>query len=170
MCLVLVSPDASFAIDSSMFVVNGSWESGYEYDKDIFFMLGFKLNKDYVYIGDYSSNMEYEVATQIASQNTLFVVVKEGINKYALVNRLTNETMYFIHNNHIHTAFGGGLGRGLNSEDILDFFGKTIESIVDQFLWMHHECKWCLKWKDNRAYMKRALYRSSLVGLDRNPF
>jgi len=48
--LVLVSPESSFAIDSSMFLVNGSWESGYEYDEEIFFMLNIE------YVHEYSSS------------------------------------------------------------------------------------------------------------------
>lgn len=49
--LVLVSPNASFQLDNSMFVVNGSWESGYEYDEEVFFILGVE---EYVFVGDYS--------------------------------------------------------------------------------------------------------------------
>ena len=56
--LVLVSPESSFAIDSSMFVVNGSYESGYEFDEELFFMLGLKPNEDYCYVGDKSPRIK----------------------------------------------------------------------------------------------------------------
>lgn len=39
---VLVSKSDSYLLDSSMFVVEGSWENGYVYDKDVFYALGIK--------------------------------------------------------------------------------------------------------------------------------
>lgn len=51
MSLVLVSKSASFLMDTSMFVVNGNYEDGYVYDKDVFFMLGLKINEDYCFVG-----------------------------------------------------------------------------------------------------------------------
>lgn len=38
--LVIVSKDASFKLDNSHFVVDGCYEDGYTYDRDIFFMEG----------------------------------------------------------------------------------------------------------------------------------
>jgi hypothetical protein len=38
--LVLVSKQDSWKIDSSMFCIEGSWETGYVFDVDIFFMVG----------------------------------------------------------------------------------------------------------------------------------
>ena len=37
---VLVSKEDSWKLDTSMFCVNGSWETGYQFDIDIFFMVG----------------------------------------------------------------------------------------------------------------------------------
>ena len=48
---VIVSSSASFAIDNSMFVVDGSYEEGYVFDQDVFFMLGLELSKDYCFVG-----------------------------------------------------------------------------------------------------------------------
>lgn len=48
---VIVSSSASFIIDNSMFVVEGSYESGYVYNEDVFFMLGLEPNKDYCLVG-----------------------------------------------------------------------------------------------------------------------
>ena len=48
---VVVSSSASFAIDNSMFVVDGSYEQGYDFDQDVFFMLGLEFSKDYCFVG-----------------------------------------------------------------------------------------------------------------------
>jgi len=48
---VVVSYNTSFAIDNSMFVVDGSYHEGYVYDEDIFFMLGLEIHKDYCFVG-----------------------------------------------------------------------------------------------------------------------
>ena len=37
---VLVSKEDSWKLDSSMFCLEGNWETGYFFDKDIFFMTG----------------------------------------------------------------------------------------------------------------------------------
>jgi hypothetical protein len=37
---VLVSKEDSWKLDSSMFIIDGSWETGYVYDENIFFMVG----------------------------------------------------------------------------------------------------------------------------------
>jgi hypothetical protein len=37
---VIVSKEDSWKLDSSMFIIDGSWETGYVYDKNIFFMVG----------------------------------------------------------------------------------------------------------------------------------
>lgn len=37
---VLVSKEDSWKLESSMFCVEGSWETGYTFDKNIFFMVG----------------------------------------------------------------------------------------------------------------------------------
>lgn len=37
---VLVSKEDSWKLDTSMFIVEGSWETGYIYDRQIFFMVG----------------------------------------------------------------------------------------------------------------------------------
>lgn len=51
MSIVLASKSASFVINNSMFVVDGSWSEGYVYDKNIFFMLGLKEEEDYCFVG-----------------------------------------------------------------------------------------------------------------------
>jgi hypothetical protein len=38
--LVMVTKEDSWKLDSSMFCVEGNWETGYIFDKDIFFMVG----------------------------------------------------------------------------------------------------------------------------------
>ncbi len=50
MSIVLVSKSASFAIDNSMFVVEGNIKDGYIFDKDVFFMLGLKEHEDYSFV------------------------------------------------------------------------------------------------------------------------
>jgi hypothetical protein len=37
---VLVTKEDAWSLDNSMFVVQGSWETGYEYDSDLFFLVG----------------------------------------------------------------------------------------------------------------------------------
>jgi hypothetical protein len=37
---VLVSREDAWKLDTSMFVVDGSWKTGYLYDRQIFFMVG----------------------------------------------------------------------------------------------------------------------------------
>lgn len=37
---VLVSKEDSWKLDTSMFIIDGSWETGYVYDENIFFMVG----------------------------------------------------------------------------------------------------------------------------------
>jgi hypothetical protein len=49
--IVMVSSAASFNLDNSMFVVDGSLLEGYAFDKNIFFMLGLKEDKDYCFVG-----------------------------------------------------------------------------------------------------------------------
>ena len=49
--IVIVSKSASFNIDSSMFVVDGCWSEGYIFDREVFFMLGFKHDQDYCFVG-----------------------------------------------------------------------------------------------------------------------
>jgi hypothetical protein len=50
MSIVLVSESASFAINNSMFVVDGNLNEGYTFDKGVFFMLGLKEDQDYCFL------------------------------------------------------------------------------------------------------------------------
>lgn len=50
MSIVLVSKSASFAINNSMFVVDGNLNDGYTFDEDVFFMLGLKEHEDYSFV------------------------------------------------------------------------------------------------------------------------
>ena len=52
---VLVTKEAAWALDNSMFVVNGSWETGYQFDQDIFFMVGVTACCE----GNYCDNPNY---------------------------------------------------------------------------------------------------------------
>lgn len=67
--IVIVSQDASFKLDNSMFVVDGSYESGYVYDEDVFIdvcMIESINENDWCFVGDncpYTYDPNHTIAT-----------------------------------------------------------------------------------------------------------
>jgi hypothetical protein len=71
---VMVSKEDSWKLDTSMFCLEGNWETGYLLDKDIFFMVGVK---SYCEVGESCSYLALKVGPRAR-----LLVVKVSPGRY----------------------------------------------------------------------------------------
>lgn len=106
--LVITTPEASSKLDHSMFYVKGSYEDGYVYDKNIFFMEGIK-DDEWCVIGgacDIRSNWTKVCVTTKFEGEREFYVNTEECNvgyEYVLFEVNTKEEQYMLYSEELLT-------------------------------------------------------------------
>jgi hypothetical protein len=94
---VIVSKEDSWKLDSSMFYVEGNWETGYVFDKNIFFMVGVTT---FCEVGDSSPvSLGFEPSTQEMKRALTYLKqaqkwVELGKVEWAL--KTNKEALYWI--------------------------------------------------------------------------
>lgn len=100
--VVLVSKEDSWKLDSSMFCLEGSWETGYVYDKDIFFMVGvttyYKVGTSVVVNAGFEpSSNKMEFVLHYLSKAQEFIVS----NNLVEANKAVASAQYWIKMHHL---------------------------------------------------------------------
>lgn len=135
--LVIVSKDASFKLDNSMFVVNGSYESGYVHNKDIFMIEGI-TSKDYCKVSEVCLLQEKEFDFIEVELNHAGIVSHKG-TQWDMVQQYTYNgftvTVYSLGVDQLFEIYYGTEYLGNVSNDCLgDGYIMTTTQALNQVL------------------------------------